>query len=119
MDVAPDGAKNQTHPRCYKHVAPPGLTQYPQPQNPLAPVFLKDHISVPAAAWARESRLSDQLAQHVRQDAAVLVVIDLDRRVDAQLHRNLFTCAVRAVNYQRDVLLWLDPVAQAHDVESF
>jgi hypothetical protein len=27
----------------YKHFAPPGLTQYPQPQNPLAPVILKYH----------------------------------------------------------------------------
>src|SRR5262249_25973178 len=75
--------------------------------------------SAVAAFWRRGSGLSDQLAQHVRQDAAVLVVIDLDRRIDAQLHRNLFSGPVRAAYDQPDVLLRSDPAVESDDVESF
>src|SRR5512146_2461437 len=37
-----------------------------------------------------------QLAQHVRQDPAVLVVVDLDRGVDARFHLHLAAGAVLA-----------------------
>ena len=42
-----------------------------------------------ALASAAASSGREQLPQHVRQDAAVPVVVDLDRRVDAQLQRDL------------------------------
>src|SRR5437899_1684016 len=48
-----------------------------------------------------------QLPQDVRQNPAVLVVVDLDRRVDAQCHWHVLGCAVRAMNHERDVLLRL------------
>src|SRR5215470_10336204 len=70
-------------------------------------------------AKLRESGSSDQLTQHVRQDAAMPVVIDLDRRIYAQLHRNLFSGAVRAAYDQLDILLRLDPAAEPGDVEGF
>src|SRR5262249_28854778 len=75
--------------------------------------------SAVAAVRRRGSGLSDQLAQHVRQDAAVLVIIDLDRRIYAQLHRNLFSGPVRAAYDQRDILLRPDPAVESDDVESF
>src|SRR6266540_2925589 len=42
----------------------------------------------------RRSRFAKYLAQHERQDAAVLVVIDLDRRVDAQQQGDFLHAAV-------------------------
>src|SRR5262245_12607354 len=72
-----------------------------------------------AAVRRRGSGLRDQLAQYVRQDAAVLVVIDLDRRIYAQLHRDLFSGPVRAAYDQRDILLRPDPAVESDDVESF
>src|SRR5262245_15245565 len=72
-----------------------------------------------AAVRRRGSGLRDQLAQYVRQDAAVLVVIELDRRIYAQLHRDLFSGPVRAAYDQRDVLLRPDPAVETDYVESF
>ena len=45
-----------------------------------------------------------QLPQHIRQYPAVVVVINLDRRVDAQRHRRLFGFSVRPVNHKRQIL---------------
>src|SRR3989338_5018028 len=46
-----------------------------------------------------------QLAQHIRQDHAVPVVVHLDRRVDAQQQRDLLRAAVLAFDGERHVLL--------------
>ena len=51
--------------------------------------------------------LAHDLAQHIRQDAAVLVVIDLDRRIDAAPHRHINPLAIFARDTQDHILLWL------------
>ena len=52
-------------------------------QNPAVPV------SVISSEVEKSLALSaQQLSQHERQNSAVPVVIDLDRRIDAQLQRN-------------------------------
>src|SRR6266511_4103507 len=48
---------------------------------------------------------SENLAQHERQDAAVLVVVHLDRRVDAQQHLDLLLRPVLAADDERRFLL--------------
>src|SRR6266508_1847098 len=48
---------------------------------------------------------SENLAQHERQDAAVLVVVHLDRRVDAQQHLDLLLRSVLAADDERRFLL--------------
>jgi hypothetical protein len=53
-----------------------------------------------------------QLPQHEGQDAAVAVVIDLDRRVDAQLELDLLLAAVRPGDGQQRVLLRPQGIAQ-------
>src|SRR2546422_571727 len=62
---------------------------------------------------------SENLAQHERQDAAVLVVIDLDRRVDAQQQRDFPHAAVGSPDHQRRVLLRPDLAFDATDVDGF
>src|SRR5437773_6508099 len=42
----------------------------------------------------RRTRSPEQFTQHEGQDAAVLVVVDLDRRVDAQQQRDFLHAAV-------------------------
>src|SRR5438309_513361 len=49
-------------------------------------------------------RLRNQLAEHIGQDASVLVVLDLDRRVDAQHDVDVECLAVLAVNGQLRLL---------------
>src|SRR5215470_13355706 len=55
--------------------------------------------------WARMDLGCQQLAQDERQDATVQVVVDLDRRIDAQQHRYLLLRSVLAVDDERDVHL--------------
>src|SRR6266446_9874572 len=52
----------------------------------------------------RGSHLAENLAQYERQDAAVLVVVHLDRRVDAQEHLDLRSGPVLAVDHDRHFL---------------
>src|SRR5688500_6046965 len=47
----------------------------------------------------------DQAAQHVRQDSAVLVVVDFDRGVDSRLHLDLLLRAVGAPDREPERLL--------------
>src|SRR5437762_10685438 len=65
----------------------------------------------------RRSRLAEKIAQHERQDAAVLVVIHLDRRVDAQEQRDFIHAAVLAPDHERRVLLRPDLALDAADVD--
>src|SRR5947208_8590786 len=67
----------------------------------------------------RRSRLAEKIAQHERQDAAVLVVIHLDRRVDAQEERDFLHAAVGPPDHQRRVLLRPDLFLDAADVDDF
>src|SRR6185369_17449025 len=53
-------------------------------------------------------RTQKQLPQHVRQNPTVLVVINLDRRIDPERDRNLFTLATRTMNHKRHILPRLD-----------
>src|SRR5262249_14238955 len=62
---------------------------------------------------------SDQLTQDVRQNTAVLVVINLNRRINTKLDWDLFFGPAGAMNDQRDILLGLDPIAQSDDIEGF
>src|SRR5215468_5677521 len=82
-------------------------------------LILKDHVTNKFVTTWLCSGLSDQLTQHVRQYAAVLVVINLNRSINAQLDRNLFFGPAGAMNDQRDILLRLDPAAESDDVEGF
>jgi hypothetical protein len=43
---------------------------------------------------------SQKPPEHKRKNAAVLVVVDLDRRVDAQRHRQLLAAAIGARHHQ-------------------
>src|SRR5256885_1390322 len=67
----------------------------------------------------RRSRLAENLAQHERQDAAVLVVVHLDRRVDAKQQRDFLDAAVGSPDHQRRVLPWLDLALGAANVYGF
>ena len=51
------------------------------------------------------SSLCQQLPQHERQNAAVLVVIDFNRRIDAATDGHVFHLAIFTCNLQREVLL--------------
>src|SRR6266567_7217583 len=62
---------------------------------------------------------SENLAQHERQDPAVLVVVHLDRRVDAQQHLDLLHAAVLPPDHQRRVLLRPDLALDAANVDGF
>lgn len=63
-----------------------GLVQHPLFEQALE---MLERTCLPGRGSGRE-----QLPQHVGQDAAMLVVVDLDRRVDAQCHRQLALAAV-------------------------
>src|SRR6266704_1796875 len=67
----------------------------------------------------RGPRLSQYFAQHKRQDAAVLVVVDLDRCVDAQQQRDFLHAAVGSPDHERRVLLRPDLAFDAADVDGF
>lgn len=60
---------------------------------------------------------SQQLPQHERQDTAVLVVLDFDRRIDAQSDGNALRGSVGAMHDQSGVLLRADPGFQTLDVK--
>nr|GEU28369.1 hypothetical protein [Tanacetum cinerariifolium] len=60
-----------------------------------------------------------QLTQHERQDAAVFVVIDFDRGIDAQQHSDVLAGAVGTVDHQGGQLLWLDLAFEAFQVVGF
>src|SRR6266566_5826559 len=65
----------------------------------------------------RRSRLAEKIAQHERQDAAVLVVVHFDRGVDAQEQRDFIHAAVGPPDHQRRVLLRPDLALDAADVD--
>src|SRR6266581_4085540 len=65
----------------------------------------------------RRSRLAEKIAQHERQDAAVLVVVHLDRRVDAQQQRDFLRAAVGSPDHERRVLLRPDLALDAANVQ--
>src|SRR5689334_11871216 len=58
-------------------------------------------------------RGGDELAQHEGQDAAVQVVVDLDRRVDAHQHVDFLRRAVGAMDHELRVHLRLDAFLDA------
>src|SRR5688500_7641521 len=64
----------------------------------------------------RRAGAADELAQHVGQDAAVAVVVDLDRGVDARLHGNAFLASIGFPDSQLQLLLRPD-IVQAADVD--
>ncbi len=47
----------------------------------------------------------------------MLVVVDLNRCVDAQRYRHFFGFAIGSVNHHRDVLPRLDPLFKSDDVK--
>src|SRR5216684_4957320 len=67
----------------------------------------------------RRSRLAENLAQYERQDAAVLVVVHLDRRVDAQQQRDFLDAAVGSPDHEGRILLRLDLALGAANVDGF
>src|ERR1051326_1125168 len=56
----------------------------------------------------KPGRARQQLSQHIRQDSTVQVVVDLDRRVDAQSHWNILRRSIRAMNRERHIHAWRD-----------
>src|SRR5258705_437650 len=64
----------------------------------------------------RRSGSPENLAQYERQDAAVLVVVHLDRRLDAQQQRDFLHAAVGSPDDERRVLLRPDLAFDAADV---
>src|SRR6266704_5970051 len=67
----------------------------------------------------RRTHSTEQFAQYERQDAAVLVVVHLDRRVDAQEQRDFLRAAVLAPDHERRVLLRPDLALDAANVHGF
>src|SRR6266446_6280684 len=65
----------------------------------------------------RGTRFSEYFTQHEGQDAAVLVVVDLDRRVDAQQQRHFLHAAVGSPDHERRVLLRPDLALDAANVQ--
>src|SRR5262249_33003657 len=59
---------------------------------------------------------SEQVPENERQDPAVLVVVDLDRRVDAQQQLDLLRAAVLAADHRRELLARLHAFLDAEDV---
>src|SRR5579864_8782293 len=72
-------------------------------------------MSGPSPFGARALRCN-QLAQDVRQNAAVLVVIDFDRGIDSASDRDGLGLSSNACDAQLKVLLRLESVPQAQDV---
>jgi hypothetical protein len=62
-------------------------------------------------------RVPHQLPQHERQNPSMLVVIDFDRRVDADDQRDVFRRSVRAMNDQRRFLARAEIASDSGDVE--
>src|SRR2546425_11339358 len=61
-------------------------------------------------------RLRHQLPQHVGQNAAVLVIVDLDRRVDPAAHGDIFHLALGARDAEGQVLARRQVRVQAEHV---
>src|SRR5262249_17401270 len=60
-----------------------------------------------------------QLPQYVGKDAAVLVIIYFNGRIDSALRGDLFRPAIRAGDANGDILLRLEVFAQAENVIGF
>src|SRR5260221_7922075 len=65
----------------------------------------------------RRSGSPENLAQYERQDAAVLVVVHLDRRIDAQQHLDLRSGPVLVVDHDRHFLARVHAVFDTEDVD--
>src|SRR5690242_17725744 len=63
--------------------------------------------------------LRGELAQHVRQDAVVAVVLDLDRRVDARDDAERLHGAVRGSGTDAELLAGSQAFRDAFDIEDF
>src|SRR4051812_42405185 len=72
-------------------------------------------LRITLSAWPSGS--AHQLPQYERQDASVLVVVDFDRRVDADDQRGGFRRSVCAMNDQRRFLAGAEIAGDAGDVE--
>ena len=60
-----------------------------------------------------------QLPQHKRQNPAVPIIIDLDRRIDPKLHWQRAFLPVRSFDLKPYLLSWFDRVGQSRDRKSF
>src|SRR3954453_3445389 len=63
--------------------------------------------------------LRHQLPEHERKNAAVLVVIDFDRRIDSYRYRHFIGSATRMPDYQRHFLPGTQRMTDTGDVEHF
>src|SRR2546425_7401269 len=98
------GARSRTSTRCADSRAESAAHRAALP--PPTTITSQSAIGVALCGDAnRGTRLSEYFAQHERQDAAVLVVVHLDRRVDAQEQRDFLRAAVLATDHERRVLL--------------
>ena len=71
-------------------------------------------------AWSWSSALlGQQLPQNVRQNAALLIVVDFDGRLDTALHGHVVHLASGANHTQGELLLRLEVGAQADDLVGF
>src|SRR6476660_3347347 len=62
-------------------------------------------VSEMSAIQKHSSGPRHELPQDIRQDAAMLVIIDLDRGIDPARHRDLFLRSAGPGNFQGQVLL--------------
>src|SRR5262249_10764441 len=62
-------------------------------------------------------RLRNQLPEHIRQNATVSVVFNLDWCIDTQDYGNVLCRAVRTVDNERQILSWLDVVRETNEIE--
>src|ERR1700752_3526303 len=71
----------------------------------------------PCNPWLKLRRAGKKLPQHVRQDSAMTVVINLDRCIDPQGDRYLFTRPIGPMNDERHILSRFDARFNSEQIE--
>ncbi len=90
--------------KCWR--SRPTASAVPQGFVTFFPLRILDDARLPGFGRERGSSvLRDDLAEDVRQNPAVLIVIDFDRRIDAAADRDVFNPAVLARDAKAHVLL--------------
>jgi len=76
-------------------------------------------LSPPNFRWLVLLGLIEQLSQDVRQNAAVLVVLNLDRSVDTQRDRDSISPATGVVDEESGILAGFDLIFETDKVKNF
>src|SRR5215470_20155056 len=88
------------------------LTFFRREKEPILFPVLPKHWHLACAPL----RLRNQLPEHIRQNATVSVVFNLDWCIDTQDYGNVLCRAVRTVDNERQILSWLDVVRETNEI---